>query len=82
MSNLLALVLGVLFLVLWVCVWVYGSALDQVYELGREDYSHRRKRRTHYRGLARIAYLRGRRHEAYTGNEKLKNRLKGRRLTF
>lgn len=82
MSDLLALALGVLFLILWVCVWIYGNALTQVYELGKEDYSLRKNRLMHYKGLARIAYRRGRRGAACTGNEKLKSRLKGRRLTI
>lgn len=82
MSDLTALVLGVLFLILWVCVMIYGNSLSKVYDLGKEDYSLRKNRLVEYRGLARTAYRRGRRCAAYTGNAKLKNRLKVRKLTI
>lgn len=82
MTDLLALLLGVLFLVFWVCVMIYWNSLTRAYDLGEEDYSRRKNRLVEYNGLARIAYTRGRRCAACTGNAKLKNRLKGRRLTI
>ena len=82
MSDLIALALGVLFLIVWVCAMIYWNSLTKAYDLGKEDHSRRKNRLVEYRGLARIAYSRGRRHSAYTGNAKLKNRLKGRRLTI
>ena len=82
MSDLIALVLGVLFLIVWVCAMIYWSSLTKAYDLGKEDYSRRKNRLVEYRGLARIVYKRGRRCAACTGNAKLKNRLRVTRLTI
>lgn len=82
MSDLLALALGTLFFILWACTMIYWNSLTRAYDLGKEDYALRKKRTVHYKGLARIAYVRGRRCAACDGNKKLKSRLKNRRLTI
>lgn len=82
MSDLLALALGVLFLIGWVCAMIYWNSLTKVYDLGREDYALRKNRSVGYRGLARVAYRRGRRSAASTGNVKFKNRVRVSKLTF
>lgn len=82
MSDLFALVLGVLALILWLCMMIYWDSLSKAYALGKEDYSKRKNRMVEYSGIARFVYLRGRRCAACTGNAKLKSRLRNRRLTF
>ena len=81
MSDLVAIALGVLFLVVWVCVMIYANSLTKAYSLGKEDYIRRKNRTVEYTGLARRVYRRGRRCAAVNSNSKLKSRLVVHRLT-
>lgn len=81
MSDLVAIVLGVLFLVLWVCALIYFNSLTKAYALGKEDYMRHKNRTGEYTGLARRAYRRGRRSAAVNHNTKLKSKLVVHRLT-
>lgn len=82
MSDLFALVLGVIILVVWVCALVYADSLRRVYSLGYSDYIARKNRCVDYKGLAYLAYRRGRRQSAFNRNAKLKSRLVVHRLTI
>jgi len=73
-SDLVAIVFGVLFLVLWVCAMIYSNSLTKAYTLGKEDYVRRRNRSVEYTWVARMAYRRGRRRAAVKDNPKLKSR--------
>lgn len=81
MSDLIAIVLGVVFLVIWVCAMIYYNSLTKAYSLGKEDYVRHKNRTVEYTGLARLAYRRGRRCAAVSGNSKLKSRHVVHRLT-
>lgn len=81
MTDLVAIVLGVLFLVLWVCALIYANSLTKAYSLGKEDYIRHKNRTVEYTGLARRVYRRGRRCAAVNRNTKLKSRLGVHRLT-
>lgn len=75
MSDLITIVLGVLFLVLWACAMIYTNSLSKAYTLGKEDYIRRKNRTVEYTGLARLVYRQGRRSSAVRTNKKLKSRL-------
>lgn len=81
MNSLIATVLGVLFLVVWVCAMIYANSLTKAYTLGKEDHIRHKNRTVEYSGLARGAYRRGRRDSACIRSTHLKKRLT-RRLTF
>lgn len=81
MSDLVAVVLGVLFLVLWACAMIYANSLSKAYTLGKEDYIRHKNRSVEYTGLARWVYRRGRRCAAVNSNSKLKSRGVVRKLT-
>jgi hypothetical protein len=80
-TDLVAVALGVLFLVLWVCAMIYANSLSKAFTLGKEDYVRRKNRSGEYTGLARKAYRRGRHRAALTSNPKLKNKGAVRKLT-
>lgn len=82
MSDLVAIVLGLFFLVVWVCAMIYTNSLTKAYTLGKEDHIQHKNRTVEYSGFARGAYRRGRRYSACSRNASLEKRLAQRRLTF
>lgn len=81
MTDLVAVALGVLFLVLWVCAMIYANSLSKAFTLGKEDYIRHKNRSVEYTGLARKAYRRGRHRAAVVSHPKLKNKGAVRKLT-
>lgn len=77
MSDMWALALGIVVLAIWVASVYYYDSVHSAYTQGRIDQLRHKRHDLDYKGIARMAYKRGRRAQAMRHRLIVRSRLTG-----